>query len=60
MPEELEQGKIEISADLTNCKVILMEMITALRKGPQSRERSVLITKLQEARMWAQEAQAQE
>jgi hypothetical protein len=40
--------------------VILWEMIQAHKaSGTPSRERSVLITKLQEARMWADEAQAQ-
>lgn len=56
-----KQGECKIDDDYTNTKVILMEMIKAHRNSPNgSRERSLLITKLQEARMWADEAQAQE
>lgn len=60
MPEQPIEGKCEINADLTNVKVILQEMMNALLAGPKSRERALVITKLQEARMWADAAQAQE
>lgn len=54
------QGICAIDDDLTNTKVVLWEMIQAHQKSPvKSRERSLLITKLQEARMWADEAMAQ-
>ena len=54
------QGKCEINDDLTDTKVILWEMIKAHQASTnKSRERSLLITKLQEARMWADEALAQ-
>lgn len=61
MPEETPtQGMIDIDDDLTNTKVVLWEMIAAHQASDKkSRERSLLITKLQEARMWADEAQAQ-
>ena len=49
---------IEITHDLTSIKVICYEMIDALNAGPKSRERSLVITKLQEATMWANQAQA--
>lgn len=56
-----DMGTCEIDDDLTNTKVVLAEMVKAHQNSPQkSRERSLLITKLQEARMWASEAQAQE
>ena len=56
-----KQGAIVIDDDLTNTKVVLWELIQAHQKGDKkSRERSLLITKLQEARMWADEALAQE
>ena len=48
---------LEITHDLTTIKVILTEMVQALNAGPKSRERSLVVTKLQEARMWASEAQ---
>jgi hypothetical protein len=55
-----KQGQIAIDDDLTNTKVVLAELINAhKRSGNPSRERSLLITKLQEARMWADETQAQ-
>jgi len=62
MPENTPtQGAIAIDDNLTNTKVVLAEMIKAHQKsGQKSRERSLLITKLQEARMWADEAMAQE
>lgn len=61
MPENTPtQGIVQIDDDLTNTKVVLWELIEAHQNsGQKSRERSLLITKLQEARMWANEAQAQ-
>ena len=63
MQEELKQQKtnLEITDDLTDTRVILQEMITAQKKSAQrSRERSLVITKLEEAEMWALKAQAVE
>lgn len=52
---------VQISDGLTDTKVILNELIKAWTASHQkSRERSVVITKLQEARMWVSEAQAME
>jgi hypothetical protein len=51
---------LEITSDFTTTKTILDELIAAHRKAPSSRERALVITKLQEARMWTLEAQAQE
>lgn len=52
---------VEITDDLTDTKVILDELITAHNKSVQrSRARSLVITKLEEARMWANEAQRTE
>lgn len=60
MAQEPTQGAVAIDDDLTNTKVVLWEMIQAHQNSAsKSRERSLLITKLQEARMWAGEAQAQ-
>lgn len=60
MTETPTQGTIAIDDDFTNTKVVLLEMIKAHQNSAdRSRERSLLITKLQEARMWASEAQAQ-
>ena len=60
MSETPTQGTVAIDDDLINTKVVLLEMIKAHQSSPQkSRERSLLITKLQEARMWADEAMAQ-
>ena len=60
MAETLAQGQAVIDDDYTNTKVILAEMIRAHQDSPsKSRERSLVITKLQEARMWADEALAQ-
>lgn len=54
------QGTATIDDDFTNTKVILAEMIKAHQSSPdRSRERSLVVTKLQEARMWADEALAQ-
>lgn len=51
---------VEITDDLTDTKVILDGLINAHRNGRKSRERSLLLTKLEEARMWAYQAQATE
>ena len=52
---------VQITDDLTDTKVILDELINAHKQSPfQGRERSLIITKLQEARMWTLEAQGKE
>lgn len=54
---------IEISAtDLVGLRVISMEVVRALAAAdaPKSRERSLAITKLQEAGFWLMEASARE
>lgn len=51
---------LEITDDLTSTKVILDELIKAHKEGRKSRERSLIITKLEEARMWTVQAQATE
>ena len=57
-----EQRKnVEINDDLVNVRVILGEMLSALNASPKrSRERSIVITKLEEAGMWAQAGLARE
>ena len=51
---------LEITDDLTETKVILDELIRAHKaSADKTRERSLVITKLQETRMWVLEAQAQ-
>lgn len=63
MPEGLEQqtSPVEITDDLTTVRVILKDMIAAQKKSQKrSRERSLVITKLEEAEMWALQAQAVE
>lgn len=42
--------------ELTEIRVIIQSMIKGLESGPKSRERALVITKLQEANMWAVEA----
>lgn len=42
--------------DLTEIRVILREMIAGMNEGPKSRCRSLVITKLEEAGLWAGEA----
>jgi hypothetical protein len=51
---------LEITDDLTDTKIILDGLIEAHKNGRKTRERSLVITKLQEARMWVLEAQATE
>ena len=46
------------SPDLTHHRLALMSMIRALQNGPKSRERSLVITKLEEAFLWAGQALA--
>ena len=64
MPEEIiektQQGPIEITDDLSTIKTLLNEMLKAMNAGRKSRERSLVVTKIQEARMWAEEAQIAE
>lgn len=57
MNQETAESKtpIEITDDLISIKVIIDEMLKALNNGRKSRERSLVITKLQEAQMWANE-----
>lgn len=43
------------TADLTTVRMVLGAMISALQAGPRSRARSLVITKLEEASMWAGE-----
>ncbi len=52
-PREL---KIPVSADLTECRVVIEAMVKALNAGPRSRARSVAVTHLDTARMWLEEA----
>ncbi len=60
--EEKTQMNIEISADMTYQRAILRLMVEALTApdAPKSRERSLVVTKLQEAHMWAGEAMDKE
>lgn len=51
------RGPIEITDDLSTVKTVLSELIDAMNRGRRSRERSLVVTKLQEAKMWAEEAQ---
>lgn len=56
-----EKRDVKITDDLTDTKVILAELINAHKNSShKSRERSLVITKLEEAHMWAMAAQAQE
>jgi hypothetical protein len=58
--EKADTTNLSISDDYTNTKVILNELIKAHGESAnRSRERSLVVTKLLEARMWVQEAQAQ-
>lgn len=49
--------QLEINADLTHVRCILAVMVEHLTApdAPKSRERSLVVTKLQEASMWANE-----
>jgi hypothetical protein len=44
------------TTDWTEVRLILHVMIDAQKAAPKSRERALVITKLEEARMWANEA----
>ncbi len=48
--------KIPVSADPVECRVVIDAMVKALGEGPKSRQRSLAITKLEEASMWLNEA----
>jgi hypothetical protein len=55
------QTSLEITDDSTTLRTILNEMIAALRGAdgrPSSRERSLAVTKLQEAAFWLMEDMA--
>jgi len=56
-PSEKPPLQIEITADLTHIRCILAVMVEHLTEpnAPKSRERSLVVTKLQEASMWANE-----
>ena len=41
--------------DLTIVRAVLAGMIEGMQRGRKSRERSLVVTKLQEASMWANE-----
>lgn len=41
------------NGDLTHMRLALISMMEALKKGPKSRERALVATKLEEAFMWA-------
>lgn len=61
MPEETatEPDKHEINistTDLAEVRLILNTLISALNAGPKSRPRSLVVTKLEEAVLWAGEA----
>ena len=59
MENTIEQRptQIEISADLTHVRCLIAVMVEHLTApdAPKSRERSLVITKLEEAAMWANE-----
>ena len=49
--------QLEITADLTHIRCIIAVMVEHLtaKDAPKSRERSLVVTKLEEAAMWANE-----
>jgi len=49
-------GLVELSEDLTTLMIFCKEAIAKINSGGKSRERSLAITKLQEAAMWINEA----
>lgn len=59
MQSEISKKKtpLEINADLTHVRCILAVMVEHLtaKDAPKSRERSLVVTKLEEAAMWANE-----
>lgn len=42
-------------SNLTHVRMVLGQMVEALNAGPKSRARSLVVTKLEEASMWAGE-----
>ena len=62
MEQELMEPKtpLEITSDLTTIGFLISEMVAALNSGPKSRERSLVVTKLEEAGMWAVQGMAKE
>lgn len=44
------------TSDLTHVRLALAEIIAGLNAGPRSRARSLVVTKLEEASLWAGEA----
>jgi hypothetical protein len=59
MPETVEdttQRPINIAThDLCEVRLILSELVRSINAGPKSRARSLVVTKLEEASMWAGE-----
>lgn len=49
------KASIEITADLANIRAVIACMVEEINKGPKSRARSLVVTKLEEASMWANE-----
>lgn len=50
----------EITDDITDCKFLIRDIAKALQNSPtKSRERSLAITKLEEAEMWLLRAHAE-
>lgn len=55
--EQVTVGKLDLeSLDWPDVRLALLVIIDAQKKAPKSRERALVITKLEEARMWAGEA----
>lgn len=48
----VDKTVLEVTDDATVLRTIITEMIVSLRNGRKSRERSLAITKLQEAAFW--------
>lgn len=48
------------TTDLTEIRLVLHILLEAQKNGPKSRERSLMVTKLEEARMWAGEGMMRE
>lgn len=62
MTETVNESKtpLEITDDLIVIKVVIAELVSALSAGKKSRERSLVITKLEEAAMWASQGLSKE
>lgn len=54
-PQEMRRVGLEITDDLTDIRCVIEAMLEKLNEGKKSRERLLVITKLQEAFMWAGE-----